>query len=207
MGGESVIVGFTMLPSYYDAIRPLPDNQRHALFDAIMDYAFRGIEPEGLEPILQGYFRLLRPNIDSSIRTYSASVFNGKKGGRPKKEAEKKPEETQKKPSGKRDKDKEKDKDRDKDRENMKADKPPRPHFVPPTLAEVQLYVAERHSPVDPQGFIDFYEAKGWMVGKTPMKDWKAACRNAENWDRWKKKSDPGGRVIDYENCDKSWSL
>ena len=61
------------------------------------------------------------------------------------------------------------------------------PRFTPPTLAEVQSYVAERHSPVDPQAFIDFYEAKGWMVGKTPMKDWKAACRNAERWDRWAK--------------------
>lgn len=59
--------------------------------------------------------------------------------------------------------------------------------FTPPTLAEVQAYVAERHSPVDPQGFIDFYESKGWMVGRNPMKDWKAACRNAEKWDRWGK--------------------
>ena len=57
--------------------------------------------------------------------------------------------------------------------------------FTPPTLAEVQSYVAERHSAVDPQSFIDFYEAKGWMVGKTPMKDWKAACRNAEKWEQW----------------------
>ena len=57
--------------------------------------------------------------------------------------------------------------------------------FTPPTLAEVQAYVLERQSPVDPQGFIDFYEAKGWLVGKTPMKNWRAACRNAEKWERW----------------------
>ena len=72
---------------------------------------------------------------------------------------------------------------------------PPRAkRFTPPTLAEVQAYVAERHSPVDPQGFIDFYASKGWMVGKTPMKDWKAACRNAEKWERWEhnaKQSNP----------------
>ena len=68
--------------------------------------------------------------------------------------------------------------------ENARGDKK---RFTPPTLAEVQSYVAERHSPVDPQGFIDFYEAKGWMVGKTPMKDWKAACRNAESWERWQR--------------------
>ena len=67
-----------------------------------------------------------------------------------------------------------------------KAAMPPRAkRFTPPTLAEVRSYVAERHSAVNPQEFIDFYESKGWMVGKTPMKDWKAACRNAEKWDRW----------------------
>ena len=62
-----------------------------------------------------------------------------------------------------------------------------RPRFVPPTLEEVTAYVAERKSKVIPQAFIDFYESKGWMVGKNKMKDWKAACRNAEGWDRWDK--------------------
>lgn len=70
--------------------------------------------------------------------------------------------------------------------EDNKAAAPPRAkRFTPPTLAEVQAYVLERQSPVDPQGFIDFYESKGWLVGKTPMKAWKAACRNAEKWERW----------------------
>lgn len=67
------------------------------------------------------------------------------------------------------------------------ADKPSRSRFVPPTLEEVAAYVQERGSNVDPQGFIDFYTANGWKVGKNPMKDWKAACRNAEHWDRWKR--------------------
>ena len=69
--------------------------------------------------------------------------------------------------------------------------------FTPPTLAEVQSYVAERHSPVDPQEFIDFYESKGWMVGKAPMKNWKAACRNAEKWERWAKTADPQEKTPD----------
>lgn len=63
-----------------------------------------------------------------------------------------------------------------------------RSHFVPPTLEEVAAYARERGSKVDPQGFIDFYAAKGWMVGKNPMKDWKAACRNAEHWERWQQR-------------------
>ena len=74
------------------------------------------------------------------------------------------------------------------DKESIVADKPPRaPRFTPPTLEEVTAYVHERGSKVDPQSFIDFYAAKGWKIGTSPMKDWKAACRNAEKWERWDK--------------------
>lgn len=67
--------------------------------------------------------------------------------------------------------------------------------FTPPTIAEISSYVAERHSAVDPQEFYDFYASKGWVVGKAPMKDWKAACRNAEKWDRWKKQGQGSDRT------------
>lgn len=70
-------------------------------------------------------------------------------------------------------------------KERDSAGKPSRPRFTPPTLEEVTAYVHERGSRVVPQEFIDFYAAKGWMVGKVPMKDWRAACRNAERWERW----------------------
>ena len=53
--------------------------------------------------------------------------------------------------------------------------------FTPPTLEEVTAYCKERGNKVDPQRFIDFYESKGWMVGRTKMKDFKAAVRN---WER-----------------------
>lgn len=69
------------------------------------------------------------------------------------------------------------------------ARSPTRSHFVPPTLEEVMAYVQERGSKVDPQGFIDnYYAARGWMAGKALIQDWKAACRNAESWERWDKK-------------------
>jgi hypothetical protein len=55
--------------------------------------------------------------------------------------------------------------------------------FTPPTLSEVQAYCAERQNRVSPQGFIDFYESKGWMVGKNRMVSWKAAVRNWEQHD------------------------
>ena len=53
--------------------------------------------------------------------------------------------------------------------------------FVKPTLEEVKDYCLERNNSIDPESFIDFYESKGWMIGKSKMKDWKAAIRNWEH--------------------------
>ncbi len=87
----------------YEALRPLPDEERLQMYDAVLDYAFTGKEPESLPPILNGYFVLLRPNIDSSVKNYLASVTNGRKGGRPRKKTQTEPSEnpegTQQKPS------------------------------------------------------------------------------------------------------------
>lgn len=52
--------------------------------------------------------------------------------------------------------------------------------FSKPTVDEVRAYCLERRNNVDPQTFVDFYEAKGWVVGKSPMRDWKAAVRTWE---------------------------
>lgn len=56
--------------------------------------------------------------------------------------------------------------------------------FTPPTLEEVKAYCDERKNSVDPDTFINFYESKGWFVGKNKMKDWKAAVRTWENKNR-----------------------
>ena len=61
------------------------------------------------------------------------------------------------------------------------ADKPQRTRFLAPTVEEVQEYCKERNNSVDPQRFIDYYTANGWMVGKNKMRDWKAAVRTWEN--------------------------
>lgn len=53
--------------------------------------------------------------------------------------------------------------------------------FQPPTLQEVTDYVSEKGYNISPERFVDFYESKGWMIGKNKMKDWKAAVKN---WSR-----------------------
>ena len=61
-------------------------------------------------------------------------------------------------------------------------------HFTPPTVEEVQEYCFERGNAVDAQSFVDFYTSKGWYVGKTKMKDWKASVRTWEKNQRQKNK-------------------
>lgn len=53
--------------------------------------------------------------------------------------------------------------------------------FIPPIIDQVIEYCNERQNNVDPIKWIDFYSAKGWMIGKNKMKDWKAAVRTWEN--------------------------
>lgn len=56
-----------------------------------------------------------------------------------------------------------------------------RKRFVPPTVDEVKAYCIERKNSINAQAFCDFYQSKGWIVGKTKMRDWKAAIRTWEN--------------------------
>src|ERR1035441_3370515 len=50
-----------------------------------------------------------------------------------------------------------------------------------PTLEEIHEYCEQRHPSIDPVAFFLHYETNGWMVGKVPMKNWKAGIAN---WDR-----------------------
>ena len=63
--------------------------------------------------------------------------------------------------------------------------------FTPPTVEEVRAYCEERKNNIDPEAFIDHYNANGWKVGKAKMKDWKAAVRNWERNRREKEKDVP----------------
>ncbi len=56
--------------------------------------------------------------------------------------------------------------------------------FKPPTRSEVEAYCVERGNRVDAVKFIDFYTSKGWVVGKSKMKDWRAAVRTWERNDQ-----------------------
>lgn len=57
----------------------------------------------------------------------------------------------------------------------------PRPkRFTPPLLDEVAAYCESRRNGIDAEQFMNRYESNGWLVGKSPMKNWQAAVRTWE---------------------------
>jgi len=65
--------------------------------------------------------------------------------------------------------------------------------FVRPTVEQVEAYCRERGNYVNAGQFCDYYESKGWRVGTTPMKDWKAAVRTWERKEGRAPTKTPGG--------------
>lgn len=168
--------------SFYEAIKDLPDAELVKSFKAIMEYALNGIEPEG-NGIEKTVFLLVKPQIDSNNQKYE----NGKKGGRKK---------TEPKPNNNQEEIKEEPKENQEvtnqepnvyvnvnvnDNVNANDNVKKTKRFTPPDVEEVRKYCIERNNNVDPESFVDFYESKGWMIGKNKMKDWKSAVRT---WER-----------------------
>ena len=52
--------------------------------------------------------------------------------------------------------------------------------FKIPTIEQIREYCSIRRNSVDPEKFWNYYQSKGWVVGKSPMKDWQAAVRTWE---------------------------
>lgn len=49
--------------------------------------------------------------------------------------------------------------------------------FIKPSIEEITNYCKKNNYNIDAERFFDYYESKGWLVGKSKMKDWKAAVR------------------------------
>ena len=165
---------FIFYRSFAEAIKKLDSNEeRLAIYEAIIDYALDDKEPDLLNVPAMAY-TLIKPQIDANNKKY----WNGKKGGRPK--ADKNQTETKTKPKQNQTKTKPEPNVNENVNVNENENVKSIGRFTPPPLADVQSYFKEKgiNDPKEPEKFIDFYTSKGWMVGKNKMKDWKAAVRN-----------------------------
>jgi len=71
---------FIFYRSFFEATKPLNNEQKAQLFDSICEYALNQTETE-MEPMVNAMFGLIKPQLDANNNRYE----NGKKGGRPKK--------------------------------------------------------------------------------------------------------------------------
>lgn len=186
---------FTFFASYYDALQYLPDDDCGAMIKAICEFALRGNEPTFNNPILNGYWTLIKPTLERSIKRSEAGRRGGQSGAgvsrnvgnsntaiesksianqndiNSDKERNRKGEEEETEVG--------KDKEEDLDSKGKKKEKK-NIRFIPPTIDEVQAYCQERGNGIDAQHFVDFYTARGWKYGNTAIKDWRACIRTWE---------------------------
>jgi len=80
-------------------------------------------------------------------------------------------------------------------KEKIKKEKIRAGPFVKPTPQQVEDYARSIGAIVNGSKFCDSYEAKGWLVGRVPMKSWEAAvrtwARNAKEWAQTAKTEQP----------------
>ena len=79
---------FVFYKSFYECLKLLDSNEKIELLDIMCNYAFEEKLPES-ENKLNGYFNLIKPQIDANNKKYENGCKGGRYGilgGRPKKE-------------------------------------------------------------------------------------------------------------------------
>ena len=185
--------------SFYEAIVELPDVELAQAFRAIAEYGLNGIETE-CSGTARVALMMAKPQIDKNNQRYEngkKGAEYGKLGGRkPQANPKETPTEPQANPKLTPNVNVNVN-DNVIKKKDTKVSKE-KAHFVPPTLENVIGYCREKgFEGFDAQRFIDFYECKGWMVGKNKMKDWKAAVRN---WERTERKAKEKGKQTKFHN-------
>lgn len=176
-----------------DVIDDLTDEQAGQLFRAIKSYHVGGdFEPSA---IIKVAFSAFKSQFNRDLEKYKKIVNrnknNGLKGGRPKTQTNPEeptglsgnPEEPKKPDSGSGSESGSESGSSKEGPEESVCPPKKSSRFTPPTIDEVRSYCQERGNTVNPQKFIDHYEANGWMRGKNKIKSWKACVRTWEDDD------------------------
>lgn len=149
---------------------------------AIVKFFYEGIEPTFEEDLDRFLWRMVRPSIECSRRQANRNQpgphgsVNNPDGREGKYKPKIKPK------TNPKNKQIEIEIEEEKDSNNKRS------RFVPPTVEEVRSYCEEKGYFIDPAGFVDYYEASGWMRGNTHIKDWRACVRL---WKSKDSKADP----------------
>ena len=203
---------------YYDILEQLEDftdEQFGKITRAIIKYDKTGEVPEFDDPSLKVVFKFMKPTLDRNKQEYEAICekrrLSGSLGGKQKvANASKCYQNLANLADNDNDNDKENDNDIKKEiilkKENEESllsngvvteqkrssiSNSNSNIFKKPSKEEVEEYCRERNNNVNAEQFIDFYESKGWYIGKNKMKDWKASVRLWEKRDNQKQTQKP----------------
>lgn len=171
--------------TFYDLTTLLPEAERRKVNTALLDYFFEGIEPKGLSESGMKVFKGCKGRISKS-RTNAANVANRYSDSKPTNEPTNvdanNPANDASDATTKPLPERERERDKEGDKERGKAAR-----FRAPSPAEVSEYAHQFAADkgldltaldFDPERFVDFYAQKGWMVGRSRMRDWRATVRN-----------------------------
>lgn len=190
---------------WWESMDGLEAEERLAIYDAVMSYAFDGVEPT--DKLTKYATALMRTAIDRDNEKYANTIAARSKAGRKgmaRRWADNKIGDTVTKVTSVtnitdnvkvNDNDNVNDNDKEKTSKEVKkkaVDNNVR-RFVKPTVEQVKAYCKERGNYVNAEHFCDYYESKGWKVGSAPMKDWKAAVRTWEQKEGRAPKKTPNG--------------
>ena len=173
--------GVLIYRSFVEAIEELDEKDQLAAYKALLAYGLDGVEPQS-KGAAKAILLMAKPIMDKNAR----KAENGRKGGeanRGKSEASSKQAEANVKQIEANEEQTEANsekaeanktyniKDKTQEIKDIKNRR-----FTPPSVDEVRAYCFEKGYTFDPEAFVAFYQSKGWKVGNTPMKDWKACC-------------------------------
>ena len=173
--------------SFYEAIKELSPELQAQVYSAIFEYALNFKETE-LTGLAKTVFTLVKPQLDANLKRYASGTVPKRKRNVSETEANNKRNRSETEANVN-------DNDNVNDNvnlnlnvnENVNANK-----FVKPQPKDVYDYMTELNQAagnrwneskvrMEAQNFHDFYESKGWVIGKNKMKDLKATIRRWMN--------------------------
>ena len=199
--GEKMTNKFMFFENFKETADKLPDELRLKFYDAMTDYVFKGIEPDDV--VISALITAIKPSLDKEDGRKN-NGGNHNPTGKNQFLKEKEIEQNQKQlkylrsipvNSGQIGQTRSIPLETETETGNITplSMSPQRvddtqldlkeaiaktKRFVKPTVEEITAYCREKNKSVDAERFWNFYESKGWKVGKNPMKDWRAAVCN-----------------------------
>ena len=205
---------------FWDAAQYMPDDQAREFVYAIVRFGMTGEEPEPFEPWYPTFVACKgRVELSVAKQRKARGMAEARWQGRDGKDEDAAPDQASCTGDAKHDacdeastmhdgdqasctgdakhrpeKESESEKESEKEKE-MKGARRARARFSPPSAEDVSAYAAERGLDIDAAAFVDFYAAKGWKVGTSPMRDWRAAVRNWCRRDGGRGRPGPSGQA------------